>query len=85
MHLFLVFHVKFSLQYLTNFTIAKKFHVYKIIYYITVFSPFPEVFTWTMIFRTDTVVLILCCGGCFYSVFYCLEKYLEDQSMTNAA
>ncbi len=48
-----------------------------------IFNLFQQIFFSKMILRAETVVLVLCGGGCFYSVYYCLEKYLEDQSLTN--
>ena len=31
----------------------------------------------------DTLIFLLCCGGYLYFVYYCVDKYLEDHSVTN--
>jgi hypothetical protein len=53
------------------------------VWLVNIFYLFQQFYFCKMILRAETVVLVLCGGGCFYSVYYCLEKYLEDQSLTN--
>ncbi len=36
-----------------------------------------------MFSQPEVVIFLLCCGGYLYSVYYCLEKYLEDNSISN--
>jgi hypothetical protein len=36
-----------------------------------------------MLNHAETVLFALCFGGYLYSVYYCIEKYIEDKSVTN--
>jgi hypothetical protein len=31
----------------------------------------------------DTLIFLLCCAGYIYFVYYCIDHYLEDNSVTN--
>jgi hypothetical protein len=36
-----------------------------------------------MLFSPDTVLFVLCFGGFLYSLYYCVQKFLQDHSVTN--
>jgi hypothetical protein len=36
-----------------------------------------------MLNPAESVLFVLCFGGYLYSVYYCIEKYLDDHSVTN--